>query len=127
MNRKSNDTYSVEVINDGNFVRELGLGIADIYLASSDLSVLHLLNQMSSDFLVFVCNKAEATAGPSQGIAHNLSFFNLAPLLKVAREVFVIQLIIQTSDEDFFLYTTDQLALALKSFAVSVTTSRPIS
>jgi hypothetical protein len=94
VNGKSNDTYSVEVVNDGNFVRKLGLGVAEIYLASCDLSVLHLLNQMSSDVLVFVCDKTEATAGPSQWIAHNLSFFNLAPLLKVAREVLVIQLII---------------------------------
>jgi hypothetical protein len=89
--------------------------------------VLHLLNQMPSYVRVLVRDKAEPTAGPSQWVANDLGFLYLAPLLKVALEVFVTQLIIQTSHKDLFLHTTDWLALTLKGFPVSVRPSRPIS
>lgn len=123
---QSKDTYSVEVVDDRNFVRELGLGVAEIDLASCYLGVLYLLNQMASHVRVFVGNEAEAPAGPSQGVAHDLGFLDLAPFLKVAREVVVTQLIIQTSHKDLFLNTTDRLALALKGLSLSVRPSRPI-
>jgi hypothetical protein len=73
---------------------------------------------MSSDVLVFVSNKAEAAAGPSQRVTNNLSFFYLAPLLKVAREVL---------NKDLFLHTTNRLALALERLAISISPIRPIS
>lgn len=58
------------------------------------MSVLHLLNQMSRDLWVFVSDEAETSTGPAERVADNLSFFDLSPLLKVALELVVSELVV---------------------------------
>lgn len=121
------DTYTIKVVNDSNFVRELGFCVAEIYLASCNLRVLHLLNQMSRDLGIFISDKAKAPTGPIERITNNLGFLDLAPLLEVARKIFVTKLIIQPSDKDLLLDTTNRLILTFNSFLDVSVSGRSIS
>jgi hypothetical protein len=49
---------------------------------------------MSRDLWVFVSDEAETSTGPAERVADNLSFFDLSPLLKVALELVVSELVV---------------------------------
>ena len=105
----SKGTYTIKMVDNGNFIRILGLSVSQVYLSSRYLCVLHLLNQTPCHVGVVVSYKTEAAAGSCQRIAHNLGFFYLTVLLKMALKIVVRQLIVQAANEDFVLHATERL------------------
>jgi len=121
----SKNTYTIQVVDDCNLIRDLRLCVPEVYLSSCNLSVLHLLNQMSRNSWVFERDKTEPATGSGHRITNNLTVLDLAPLHKVALEIFVIKLVVQASNKHLLLDTTNLLALF--RFLAVVRPSRPIS
>lgn len=121
----SENTYTIQVIDDCNLIRDLWLCVPEVYLSSCNLSVLHLLNQMSRNSWVFERDKTETATGSCHWITNNLTVLDLAPFHKVALEIFVIKLVVQASNKHLLLDTTNLLAF-FRLLAV-VRPSRPIS
>jgi hypothetical protein len=66
---------------------------------------------MSCNSWVFERDKTETATGSGHRITNNLTVLDLAPLHKVALEIFVIKLVVQASNKHLLLDTTNLLAL----------------
>lgn len=71
---------------------------------------------MSRNLRVLVSDKPKAATGPIEWVSYNLGLFDLAPLLEMAHEIFISQLIVQPAHKDLFFDTTNGLTLSVTAF-----------
>ena len=66
------------------------------------VSFLHIMDQMLRYGLILKGNETKASTGIRVGFSHNLNFLHDTVLSKISRQVILIQMVIKTSNENFF-------------------------
>ena len=84
------------------------------------VSFLHIMDQMLRYGLILKGNETKASTGIRVRFPHNLNFLHNTVLSKISRQVILIQMVIKTSNEDFFFCAITLASRPLLLLLVSI-------
>ncbi len=82
------------------------LGTAQVYLSTIHFSLLHILNQMLGNCLVLKSNKSKPSTCVSRGLLNNLDFLYKAILAEKPTQLFLSQVVINSTNKHLVPRTT---------------------